>query len=300
MIAFSCQRCATHFKVPDSLAGKKAHCKKCGQGLRVPQAPVAVAAVAATGVFRMGAVQADRGSAERTRAATSKPDAPSALPSLSLVPIPSQDELQPVAKREPLWQDDDGVEYELEQLVEQSPAKAVRMQARPHGSVFWDRGGIAEVLLIALRKLSDYTYLVSVPFLLLMLTAIILKQRELAIAAVVIVVLLNVGRLCLDGFVLVTLAFKNGLAQGVLFFLPPFTFYYLSKRGPVMQEAMRRFLGAALPIVGVLLLAIIVPWLRGGDKQDVDAPIQDRLRNDLLDVRESIKTKIKSPADSDD
>ena len=61
MIAFSCQRCATHFKVPDSLAGKKAHCKKCGESLRVPQAPAALASVAATGIFRMGAVYARSG-----------------------------------------------------------------------------------------------------------------------------------------------------------------------------------------------------------------------------------------------
>ena len=66
------------------------------------------------------------------------------------------------------------------------------------------------MLLIAIRKISDYTYLVSIPFLLLMLTAIILKQRELAILAAVIVVLLNAIRLCMDGFVLVTLAFKHG------------------------------------------------------------------------------------------
>ena len=300
MIAFSCQRCATHFKVPDSLAGKKAHCKKCGQGLRVPQAPVAEVAVAATGVFRMGAVQSDQASAERTPQTKSKPLGPPAAPSLSLAPIPSQDDLKPVAKRNALWEDDDGVEYEVEKLVEESPAKAVSMRARPGGSVFWDRGGIAEVLLIAIRKISDYTYLVSIPFLLLMLMAIILKQRELAIAAAVIVVLLNVGRLCMDGFVLVTLAFKKGPVQGMLFFIPPFTFYYLSKRGPVMKEALRRFLGAALPIIGVLMLVIIVPWLRGEKGKDVDAPIQDRLRNDLRDVRENIKTKVKAPSDSND
>jgi hypothetical protein len=231
-----------------------------------------------------------------TRQTESQPNGQAAEPSLRLVPIASQDDLKPVAKREQLWEDDDGVEYELEKAVEVSAAaKAARLRPQPRRSVFWGRGGIAELLLIAIRKISDYTYLVSIPFLLLMLTAIILKQRELAITAAVIVVLLNVIRLCMDGFVLVTLAFKHGPVQGVLFFIPPFTFYYLSKRGKVMKEALRRFLGGALPIIGVLLLVIIVPWLRGDETKDVGASIQDRLRNDLHDVKEDIKTRIETP-----
>ncbi len=299
MIAFSCQRCATRFKVPDSLAGKKAHCKKCGQSLQVPQARAAVAAVAATGLFRMGTVQPDQAPAPRTRQTESQPVGQPAAPSLRLAPIPSQDDLKPIdPKRERLWEEDDGVEYELAKPVEVAAANAASLRTQPRSSVVWGRGGIAEVLLIAIRKISDYTYLVSIPFLLLMLTAIILKQRELAITAGVIVVLLNLVRLCMDGFVLVTLAFKHGPVQGVLFFIPPFTFYYLSKRGKVMKEALSRFLGGALPIFGVLLLVILVPWLRGDESKDVDASIQDRLRNDLHDVRENIKTRIDAPTNS--
>ena len=247
----------------------------------------------------MGAVQPNQASASRTRQTESQPVGQSAVPSLRLAPIPSLDDLTPVEqKRERLWEEDDGVEYALEKPVEVSAAKATSLRPVPPSSVFWGRGGIAEVLLIALRKFSDYAYLVSIPFLLLMLTTIILKQRELAITAAVIVVLLNVVRLCMDGFVLVTLAFKHGPVQGVLFFIPPFTFYYLSKRGKVLKEALVRFLGGALPIIGVLLLVIIVPWLRGEKPKDVDASIQDRLRNDLHDVRDNIKTRIDTTSNS--
>jgi hypothetical protein len=86
--------------------------------------------------------------------------------------------------------------------------------------------------------------------------------------------------------------------QGVLFFIPPFTFYYLSQRGKVMKEALGRFLGAALPIIGVLALAIFVPWLRGGDETASNVSNRDRLRNDLRDVRENIKTRIETSQDS--
>ena len=197
----------------------------------------------------------------------SKPHGRSAAPaSIRLAPI-SLDDLKAVAERERLWEDDDAVEYELEKPVDAPAAKAAPQLPQPRGRLFWGRGGIAEVLLIALRKISDYAYLVSIPFLLLMLLAIILKQRELAVIAAVVVILLNIVRLGIDGFVLVTLAFKKGPLQGVLFFIPPFTFYYLSKRGKVMKEALGRFLGPALPIIGVVLLFIFVPWLRGGDRK---------------------------------
>ena len=206
-------------------------------------------------------------------------------------------EIAALPKREKLWQDDDGVEYELERQVDTSAAFPIRQTSKPLSAKLWERGGMAEVSLIALRKVSDYAYLISLPFLLLMLTAIIFQKRELAIAAGVAVVLLNLVRLVLDGFVLVTLAFKNGPVEGVLFFIPPLTFYYLSKRGKVMRDALTRFLGGAMPILAVLLLAIFVPWLRGGTDGESKAVKADRLRSGIQDVREQIKTRIETPSD---
>jgi len=297
MIAFSCRRCATRFKVPDGLAGKKARCKKCGQSLQVPQAPAVVASAASTGLFRMGAVQANQPPSPRASQPVSRPRSQSAAPSsLRMAPI-SLDDLKAIAERERLWEEEDAVEYELEKPADTPAARPPRQHPQPRARLFWGRGGIAEMLLIALRKISDYAYLVSIPFLLLMLLAIILKQRELAVTVAVVVILLNIVRLGIEGFVLVTLAFKKGPVHGVLFFIPPFTFYYLSKRGKVLKEALGRFLGPALPIIGVVLLFIFVPWLRGGTEKQ-DASIGDRLRSDLRNVKEDIKTEILTPQDS--
>lgn len=297
MITFSCRRCTTRFTVPDEIAGKKARCKKCGQHLQVPQAPVAVASGAATGLFRMGTVQADQAAAQRTPIAESKVTARAAAPSsIRLAPI-SLDDLKAVAERERLWDEEDKVEYELERpVVERAevPVFAVPKQRR---RLFWGRGGIAEVLLITLRKLSDYAYLISLPFLLLLLLAIILKQRELAITAAVVIILLNIVRFGIDGFVLVALAFKTGPVDGVLFFIPPFTFHYLNKRGKIMKEALNRFLGPAVPIIGVLLLFIFVPWLRGGEANK-EATIHERLRSSLSTVKERVETKTQPAQDS--
>jgi hypothetical protein len=298
-IAFSCQRCKTRFKVPDRLAGKKARCKKCGQNLHVPDAPAAVASAAATGLFRMGAVQANQPPSAPAPQPKSPPRGPSFAPSNPrLAPI-SSDDLKPVAQeRKRQWADDDSIEYTLQKQSADAPtAKPTRQGPLSRRRLFWGQGGIVEVLLVALRKISDYAYLVSIPFLLLILMAIILKRRELAIIAAVVVILLNVVRLGIDGFVLVTLAFKKGPVQGVLFFIPPFTFYYLSKRGQVMKEALGRFLGAALPIIGVALLFIFVPWLRGNEK-DEGAAIGGRVRNDLWTVGQNMNAEIRTPQDS--
>jgi hypothetical protein len=247
----------------------------------------------------MGAVQADQTTPRPSAPADGKSHARSAaIESLRLAPIPSLDDLQPVKpKGERLWEDDDGVDYELEKPIATPADVPVFEVPKQRPRLFWGRGGIAEVLLITLRKLSDYTYLISLPVLLLLLLAIILKQRELAITAAGVIILLNIVRFGIDGFVLVTLAFKTGPVDGVLFFIPPFTFYYLNKRGRIMKEALKRFLGPAVPIIGVVLLFIFVPWLRGGEANQ-DATIRERLRNNLGTVQEKIETKIQPTPDS--
>jgi hypothetical protein len=289
-----------HFKVPETFAGKRAHCKKCGQKLQVPRLMAAAASVAATGMFRLGTVEppARRQSPQTGPLESDAPRRSAATDSLRLAPIPSLDNLQPVKpKHERLWEDDDGVEYELEKLVDVPTPKVPRQYRQQGGGMFWGRGGIAEVALIWLRKLSDYAYLASLPLLLGMLLAIVFKQRELAVFAAVVVILLNLARFAVDGFVLVTLAFKNGPVEGVLFFIPPFTFYYLNKRGRIMKEALRRFLAPAAPIIGVILLFIFVPWLRGSEPSQDDS-VRERLRSNLGEVKENILNKTRSPDSS--
>ena len=94
------------------------------------------------------------------------------------------------------------------------------------------------------------------------------------------------------------MAFKNGPLHGVLFFIPPLTFYYISKRGKIMKEAVGRCLGPALPILGVVLLFVLVPWFRG-DTTFVDTAVSDRLRNNLDVLKEKIKTDVMPPQDSE-
>jgi hypothetical protein len=244
----------------------------------------------------MGAVQADQPPPRQARQTVPEvPTRGSAPSSIRLAPI-SLDDLKAVAERERLWDEEDKVEYELEKPVVERSDVPVFEVPKQRVRLFWGRGGIAELLLLTLRKFSDYAYLTSLPFLLLLLLAIILKQRELAITAAMVVILLNIVRFGVDGFVLVTLAFKSGPIGGVLFFIPPFTFYYLNKRGKVMKEALKRFLGPAVSIIGVLLLFIFVPWLRGADSSQ-DATTRERLRDNIGTVKETMETKILPPQD---
>jgi hypothetical protein len=252
------------FQVSDLLAGKSARCKRCGNGLRIPEPRVALASVAASGLFRMGTAQPEQPSAAKPVPSASA-DRPSAEPtSLRLVPIPSLDGVKPVPRTNArAWEGEESIEYE----VDWPAAKPVAMAPTTNSKLFWGRGGIGEILLIGLRKISDFGYLISITFLLLVLLGIVLKQRELAIITAVVVVLTNITRLALDGFVLVTLAFRKGILQGVLFFIPPFTFY-LAYKSKVLREALRRFLAPALPMAFLLLLFVFVPRLRGEESRE--------------------------------
>jgi hypothetical protein len=267
-IEFSCSHCGMRFQVSDHLAGKNARCKKCGNGLRIPEPRVVMASVAASGMFRMGTLQPEQVLANETPLAPSTAQA-----SLRLAPIPSLDDLKPVRTNARDWEGEDSREYEVD-WTEPTPVAQVPMTSPKKVLA---RGGIAEAVLHGLRKLSDFGYLISVTSLLGVLLGIVFKQRELVTIGAVIVVLTNVVRLGLDGFVLVTLAFKKGVLQGVLFLIPPFTFYFANK-SKVLREALRRFLAPALPIAFLLVLFLFVPWLRGekaSDESVDDISVQD-------------------------
>jgi hypothetical protein len=54
-------------------------------------------------------------------------------------------------------------------------------------------------------------------------------------------------------FHLVLVPFMDGPIQGLLFFVPPFRFYYLYKYWKRMKQATLQFLSPAAPIVGIIL-----------------------------------------------
>lgn len=281
-IAFACPGCSTRFKVADQLAGKQARCKKCGRPLQVPERPATAASVVASGLFRMGSVSAQQNNST-TATSRAAPGRASPPASLRLAPI-TADFVKPAARqRTTKWEEPDSVEYEMERPLPAAPARL----AASHRRLLWGPGGLAESLLLGLRMVSDWAYFVSIALLLAILVAVILKQRELAIVAGVVVVLLNLARFAIDGFVLVTLAFKRGPIQGMLFFIPPWTFIYLSRRS-VLREAFLRFLGPALPIAAVVLLFACVPFLRDGQLSE-SAPVgsETPARQETLDTQAS-------------
>lgn len=250
------------FQVSEQLAGKTARCKRCGNSLRIPEPRVALSSVAASGLFRLCTVQPDPVAAgQATSSASAEPA------SLRLAPIPSLDNAQPIRRTNAgAWEEEgESTEYKVDWAAE----LPVKKQPLPSPRRVLRRGGIAETALLVLQKFSDFGYLISIVFLLVVLLGIILKQRELATIAAIVVVLCNVVRLTLDGFVLATLAFKKGVMPGVLFFIPPFTFYFAS-HSKVLRDALRRFLAPALPIAFLILLFVLVPWLRGVETSEGD------------------------------
>jgi hypothetical protein len=112
-----------------------------------------------------------------------------------------------------------------------------------------------------LAKLSEFAYLVTWPFILLLLFGAATGQRRLAICGAVGVVLLSLARLAIDGFYLVAVHFKDNLREGLLFFVPPMTFYYLAKRWNTVKRVAARLLTSVALIAGVILAFAFVPTL---------------------------------------
>lgn len=127
-----------------------------------------------------------------------------------------------------------------------------------------------------LRGLNEFAYLISLPFVLMMFIAVLFQLRPLALVGAAGVIALNIGRFWITGFYLVVLPFRDGPLQGVLFFIPPFTFYYLYKHWKRMKKATLRFLSPAIPIACVVGAFVIFPFLRSGEVPE-GASIQQRI-----------------------
>lgn len=89
----------------------------------------------------------------------------------------------------------------------------------------------------------------------------------------------------------VALPFLGGPVKGILFFIPPFTFYFLYKNWNRMKKATLRVVGPLVPIVIVVLLYTFVPTLRSGDVRD-DATLAEQLKAGHETVFEGIDKQI--------
>ena len=120
------------------------------------------------------------------------------------------------------------------------------------------RAGVASVLKL-FRWVDTWAYLISIPFLILMILGIAAENRSFIHMGAVVVVLANYGRFWADLFAFFVRPYKDGPLHGLAFLFPPYMLYYLATRWDQMKKIVRRIAMSCIPIIAVVLIYAFDP-----------------------------------------
>lgn len=287
-IVFPCEKCGSRFEVDDRFAGKSGRCKNCGTRMTIPSrsAPELRLAPAAAG--------AGAAPARATAAAGAAVQAPNWIAAVNsqvgLAPLsmPAVAAVSLAKRKMPLDDASFSGLYKVQSAPELPPV--------PYGgkaagglTIFYRRhlGKVQKLL----RKVNEAAYLVSVPFLVLLLLGVIVHNRTLALLGATIVVLLNIGRLVSGLGNLLMVPFRDSPMTGLLFLIPPFTFFYLAKNYHRVRKPLNRVLGPLGTILLVVLVFAFVPWLTSSGEAR-QGTVRDRISESAGELKSSIREKM--------
>jgi len=140
------------------------------------------------------------------------------------------------------------------------------------------------------RWLNESAYLVSVPFLMCLLLGLAVRNHSLMVLGATAVVVLNIGRIAAGVANLVVIPFRESPIKGVLFLIPPITFFYMAQNWYKMQRPVKRIVGPILTIGMVGLAFIAEPWLKGEGKSK--GSIQDQAKAGVRSLKEGMEGKM--------
>ena len=249
-IVFYCSQCGSRFEVGDDAAGKPGRCRRCGEKITVPTQS------------RPSPQPADesRGPAWLQNMGTN----------VALAPI-TIDRMPGVGKRRPgappIDEDlGDSKPYGLVDSWTVPVVEAAGRDAGPAGKarVAW-RTSLTSIQRL-FRGINEFAYLLSVPFLMLLLIGASLQNRGLALLGAEAVVLLNIGRIVTGLAALLAVPFREGPVVGLLFLVPPFTIKYMIDHWNKFKRPARRVATPLLTIAAVGLAFVFLPSLSGGPR----------------------------------
>jgi len=149
-------------------------------------------------------------------------------------------------------------------------------RSRPAGWIYVKWRGAVGILLKLLRWVDSWAYLISVPFVVLMIFGLIAQERKLVHIGAVVTVVANYGRFWADLLAFFLRPYKDGPIQGLAFLFPPYTLYYLTVHWDRMKPIVRRIATSCIPIVAVILaysyLASVNPAVK--DVQGIPAHLK--------------------------
>ncbi|WP_165245109.1 hypothetical protein [Paludisphaera soli] len=254
-IVFFCPQCGARFEVGEQAAGKVGRCKRCGERIAVPPpTPVAVGAAAGASMTRADAAGAATGAPAWLERMTSQV----ALAPLTIEKMPGL--RKPAPKPSPLDDLGDSKPYGLVENYK-IPAVERGRSAGAAGEVKiawrWGLGSIQKTF----RRLNEFAYLISVPFIMIMLMGATARNRSMALFGAEVVVLLNIGRIVTGLANILAVPFREGPVTGLLFLFPPYTIKYMIDHWNKLRRPVRRVAMPMLTIALVVLAFLFLPSL---------------------------------------
>ncbi len=261
--------------------------------MTIPAEPPAPSLVA-SGMFQLASVAQmapTAATSARPAAAQGQTPARSAPKRIKLAPI-SEDVRKSDLRAEERRKAADPASYKLAPVSTNVAAvKRRHEQTKPPSELqvfYWNQMRKVYGLL---HNANDYSQLLSILLFLLLLVAILLHQRNLAVIGATAIVLLNIGRLVISTIYLITVPFKDNPLQGILFLIPPFTFYYLAKHWNRLKRAAWQFVGPVAAIAALVVVFAFVPWLGGGNVPQ-NAPLTERIKGEAEALQGEIKGQV--------
>lgn len=148
-----------------------------------------------------------------------------------------------------------------------------------------------------MRFINESAYLLSVPFLVLLIFGVLVQNKPLAYLGATLVVLLNIGRF-LSGLVnLVLIEFRASPLKGILFLIPPINLFVIAGNWKKYRKPTLRIVEPALTLAAVVLAFTFVPWLTStGEKRTGN--LTDQLKQGVQELEAGIQQKLGTlPAD---
>lgn len=271
-IVFFCQSCGARFEVAPGLAGKRGHCKKCGQVMEIPRAEQLASMAAMPALAMAGAATGSGGASADSVLRSGASHAALAPITVDRMPM---GRARPSKKPDPLDDAEDSKPYALATPYREKSRGRVRRQDNVALN-FWRRrvGSLQKIA----RKIHETAYLISVPFLVILLFGAVIGNRHVALMGAAAVVLLNIGRLVAGAANLTFAVLRDGAN---------------SKK---IKKPLGRVIEPAVTIGLVVLAFTFIPWLSRGEAK---GNVAGRIREGARDLKQDIKGEVNRHVDVD-
>ena len=137
------------------------------------------------------------------------------------------------------------------------------------------------------RWINQSAYLVSVPFLMLLLLGLVMGNQSLMALGATGAIVLNIGRIVAGVANLAVIPFRESPIQGLLFLIPPITFFYMYQNWYKVKQPVKRIVGPIVTIALVAAAFVVEPYIRGEGK--AKGSIKDQVKSGVGTMKAGVK-----------